>query len=92
MMALRDLEEGIGPTSSERIWRCQIDPAVRLRNARSIYADDQRGWRLRAIEVGSGRIHKSLRNDVLHMITPFREKPNRIPVAVIPELEGARPP
>ena len=23
------------------------------------------------------------------MITPFREKPNRIPVAVIPELEGA---
>jgi hypothetical protein len=26
------------------------------------------------------------------MITPFREKPNRIPVAAIPELEGARPP
>jgi hypothetical protein len=29
MMALRDLEEVFGPTSSEPTWRRQFDPAIR---------------------------------------------------------------
>ena len=64
------------PTSSERTWRRQI-PAVRLRNAYGSSADEQRRWRLRAMDGDGGKAHRSLRNDAAPMIAPFPLKPNR---------------